>query len=116
MCLVLNKTGQSDGVSKYSARGGGWFISSFVLFYYVWFMGKTGRGSGITVAELIDRLKRERQDVEIYFSGLEFYRTKDRGGFVQIEFAQMAFEEHGRIVFYDPDDPEVQMPTQAKKP
>lgn len=34
----------------------------------------------ITVAQLIERLKVEDPDLEIYFGGLEFYRLKDRGG------------------------------------
>jgi hypothetical protein len=49
----------------------------------------TKRGVEITVAEFINMLKNEKQDLPLYFGGLDFYRLKDRGGCVQVEFNQL---------------------------
>ncbi|MBB2151639.1 hypothetical protein [Pedobacter gandavensis] len=53
----------------------------------------------ITVKELIEQLKKEDQDLEIYFGGLDFYRLKDRGGHLQVEFNQLVYkDDDGKIV------------------
>ncbi len=53
----------------------------------------------ITVKELIERLKIENPDSEVYFGGLDFYRLKDRGGVLQVEFNQSVYpDENGKIV------------------
>ena len=53
----------------------------------------------ITVKELIEKLKKEDQELEIDFGGLEFYRLKDRGGFLQVEFNQSVYvNESGNVV------------------
>ncbi len=48
----------------------------------------TKRGIEITVAEFIELLKSENQDLPLYFGGLDFYRLKDRGACLQVEFNQ----------------------------
>jgi hypothetical protein len=56
----------------------------------------------ITVKELIERLKVEDQDLEVYFGGLEFYRLKDRGGVLQVEFNQSVYpDEQGFVIVED---------------
>ncbi|MCD8436014.1 hypothetical protein [Tenacibaculum finnmarkense] len=45
----------------------------------------------LTVKELIIELKKENQELEVDFGGLEFYRLKDRGGCLQIEFKQSVY-------------------------
>ena len=53
----------------------------------------------ITVKELIEQLKNEDQDSEVYFGGLDFFRLKDRGGVLQIEFNQTVYkDEQGNVV------------------
>lgn len=53
----------------------------------------------ITVRELIEQLKVEDQDLEVYFGGLDFYRLKDRGGVLQVEFSQTVFlDDEGLVV------------------
>jgi hypothetical protein len=53
----------------------------------------------ITVKELIEQLKVEDQDLEICFGGLDFYRLKDRGGCLQIEFNQTVYlNDEGYVV------------------
>lgn len=53
----------------------------------------------ITVKELIEQLKKEDPDLEVYFCGLDFYRLKDRGGYLQIEFNQSVYkEDDGSVV------------------
>lgn len=56
----------------------------------------------ITVRELIEQLEKENQDLEVYFGGLDFYRLKDRGGDLQIEFNQSVYsvykDDDGSIV------------------
>lgn len=56
----------------------------------------------ITVKELIERLKVEDQDLEVYFGGLEFYRLKDCGGVLQVEFNQSVYpDEQGFVIVED---------------
>lgn len=53
----------------------------------------------ITVKELIEQLKKEDQNLEVSFGGLEFYRLKDRGGCLQIEFNQTVYvNDSGKVV------------------
>jgi len=52
----------------------------------------------ITVKELIEQLQKEDPDLEIYFGGLDFYRLKDRGGFLQIEFNQSVYKDEDGFV------------------
>ena len=53
----------------------------------------------ITVKELIELLKAENQDLEIYFGGLEFNRLKDRRTELQFQFNQLVFQdEKGDVV------------------
>lgn len=47
----------------------------------------------IKVKELIELLKRENPELDVDFSGLDFYRLKDRGGFLQIEFNQSVYKD-----------------------
>lgn len=42
----------------------------------------------ITVKDLIDQLALSDPDLPVFFGGLDFYRVKDRGGCVRIEFNQ----------------------------
>ncbi len=44
-----------------------------------------------TVEELITRLKAFPPEAKLYFSGLDFYRLKQRGEFVQVEFGQQVY-------------------------
>lgn len=53
----------------------------------------------ITVKELIEQLQKEDPELPIFFGGLDFYRLKDRGGFLQIEFNQSVYlDEDGLVV------------------
>lgn len=53
----------------------------------------------ITVRELIEQLKVEDPNLEVYFGGLDFYRLKDRGGVLQVEFSQTVFlDDEGLVV------------------
>ncbi len=53
----------------------------------------------ITVKELIELLKVEDQDKEIFFGGLDFYRLKDRGDYIQFEFNQTIYQdEKGNVI------------------
>ncbi|PJJ10631.1 hypothetical protein CLU83_4082 [Flavobacterium sp. 1] len=53
----------------------------------------------ITVKELIEQLKVEDQDLEVSFGGLDFYRLKDRGGVLQVEFSQTVYlDDEGFVV------------------
>lgn len=58
----------------------------------------TKRGTEISVGEFIDMLKKENQDLPLYFGGLDFYRLKDRGAHVQVEFNQTVSESKEGIV------------------
>ena len=51
----------------------------------------------ITVQQLIERLKVEDPNLEMYFGGLDFYRLKDRGGVLQMEFNQTVYEDEGQV-------------------
>ena len=42
----------------------------------------------MTVREFIELLEKEDKEKELVFSGLDFYRLKDRDAFVQVEFSQ----------------------------
>lgn len=53
----------------------------------------------ITVRELIEKLKAENQDLEIYFGGLEFERLNDRRNELQFEFTQLVYpDDQGNVV------------------
>jgi hypothetical protein len=54
---------------------------------------------GITVKEMRDQLKLYDDNMELFFGGLDFYRLKDRGGCVQVEFAQTVYlNDQGLVV------------------
>lgn len=46
----------------------------------------------ITVKELREQLKNYNDDLPLFFGGLDFYRLKDRGGSVQVEFSQTVYK------------------------
>jgi hypothetical protein len=52
----------------------------------------------ITVSLLIEMLKVEDPDKELYFGGLDFFRLKDRGEVVQVEFNQTVYEDGENVV------------------
>jgi len=52
----------------------------------------------ITVKHLIELLKVEDPDSELYFGGLDFYRLKDRGGVVQVEFSQTVYKDGDKVI------------------
>jgi len=52
----------------------------------------------ITVRELREQLALFDPDLPIYFGGLDFYRLKDRGGMLQIEFNQNVYKDNGRVI------------------
>ncbi|BBS11552.1 hypothetical protein WP5W18C01_16460 [Klebsiella aerogenes] len=54
----------------------------------------------ITVGELLDRLSSYPRDAKISFSGLDFYRLKQRGeNLIQVEFNQVVYRDsEGRVV------------------
>ncbi len=55
--------------------------------------------SEITVKTLISELSTYDGEMKISFSGLDFYRLKDRGEYLQIEFNQTVFKnENGEVV------------------
>lgn len=57
------------------------------------------QNNAITVGELIDQLKIFNKDDPIDFSGLDFYRLKDRSGVVQVEFNQSVYKDsNGNVV------------------
>lgn len=47
----------------------------------------------ITVADLIELLKVEDPNMPLYFGGLHFYRLKDRGAHVQVEFNETVYRD-----------------------
>jgi len=52
----------------------------------------------VTVGQLKKYLEAFNQDSPLFFGGLDFYRLKDRGGVVQIEFNQTVFkDDDGKI-------------------
>lgn len=60
----------------------------------------------ITVGELIDQLRLHPRSAKVYFSGLDFYRVKERApDLVQIEFNQL-IERDGKGHIYIVDSPE----------
>lgn len=65
---------------------------------------KVNEGSGITVGDLIDRLKIEDSDKPVIFGceELKFFRVKNRGDVIQIEFNQSVYRgADGRVVVDD---------------
>ena len=53
----------------------------------------------ITVGTLKMLLSGFHDDDELYFGGLEFYRLKDRGAFVQVEFSEtLERNKEGQVV------------------
>jgi len=53
----------------------------------------------ITVKSLIDELKMYDENLPIHFGGLEFYRLKDRGAHLQVEFNQTVYlDTDGKVV------------------
>lgn len=58
----------------------------------------------VTVGELISQLQGHDKNKPIHFgcSGLEFYRVKDRGSAVQIEFNQQVYDgPDGKVIIED---------------
>jgi hypothetical protein len=59
---------------------------------------------GITVGDLIKQLSPCDADLPVYFGGLDFYRVKDRGGLIQIEFNQTVYKDDtGRVIVQNHD-------------
>lgn len=53
----------------------------------------------ITVEQLIESLKLYNPDLPVSFGGLDFYRLKDRGGHLQVEFNQSVYlDEDGKVI------------------
>lgn len=53
----------------------------------------------ITVKDLREQLEKYDDDLPLYFGGLDFYRLKDRGAHVQVEFNQtVSADENGKVV------------------
>lgn len=73
---------------------------------------KGGRHTaGVTVGELIDQLSGFGRERELYMGGLEFYRLKDRGDVVQLEFNQQVYRDrNGKLIAHD-----VQAPVGARR-
>lgn len=66
----------------------------------------------ITVGDLINALKNQDPNAELYFGGLDYYRVKYRGpNTVQIEFNQPVYlDENDHVVIeniYSNDEPDV---------
>ncbi len=54
--------------------------------------------SGVTVKELKEMFNAYEDHKELYFGGLYFYRLKDRGDHVQVEFSQtMSEDDNGKV-------------------
>lgn len=47
----------------------------------------------ITVGDLKRILSIHSDHEELYFSGLDFYRLKNRGGCIQVEFNQLVYRD-----------------------
>jgi len=61
----------------------------------------------ITVGQFLDDLKNYNREDELFFSGLNFYRLKDRGGCVQVEFNEVVFRDgNGSLIAVDHDAPQ----------
>lgn len=59
----------------------------------------------ITVGELKMHLSGFSDNDELYFSGLEFYRLKDRGAYIQVEFSEtVGTNENGDVVIFTQRD------------
>lgn len=57
----------------------------------------------ITVKEFIELLQKEEPSRKLVFSGLDFYRLKDRDAFVQVEFNQIVGkDENGNVYVENP--------------
>ncbi len=53
----------------------------------------------ITVKELREELAKYPDNHEVFFGGLDFYRLKDRGTLVQIEFNQTVYKDNsGKVI------------------
>lgn len=53
----------------------------------------------MTVKKLIEMLQVEDPELEVGFSGLDFYRLKDRGGSLEFEFNQTIYkDDNGKVV------------------
>lgn len=53
----------------------------------------------ITIKELIEDLEKYDKKLPLYFGGLDFYRLKDRGHFLQVEFNQTVYKnQDGKII------------------
>ncbi|MFW6046993.1 MAG: hypothetical protein ACOCP4_04320 [Candidatus Woesearchaeota archaeon] len=51
------------------------------------------------IKDFIEELKKYDSDLVLNFSGLDFYRLKDRGDFVQVEFNQNVYKDkHGKVI------------------
>jgi hypothetical protein len=55
----------------------------------------------ITVKELIEKLKKENPDKVLHFGGLDFYRLKDRGPYIQFEFNQTVYKDDKGIIIIE---------------
>lgn len=53
----------------------------------------------ITVKDLVEKLQKEDQNLPIFFGGLDFYRTRQVGEHLHIEFSQTVYKgEDGNII------------------
>lgn len=53
----------------------------------------------LTVGQFIEDLKNYDPDMVLDFSGLDFYRLKDRGGCIQVEFGQTVYKnDDGKVI------------------
>ena len=53
----------------------------------------------MTVKKLIEMLQIEDPDLKVGFSGLDFYRLKDRGGSLEFEFNQTVYKDDtGKVI------------------
>ena len=52
----------------------------------------------MTVKDLIRMLQVEDPDKELYFGGLQFFRLKNRGDEVQVEFNQTVYVKDRKVV------------------
>lgn len=53
----------------------------------------------ITVKELKRDLENYSDHLEVYFGGLDFYRLKDRGDTLQVEFNQTVYKDStGKVI------------------
>jgi len=59
----------------------------------------------ITIGELKKHLSAYSDDDKLYFGGLEFYRLKDRGSYIQVEFSEtVGTDENGEVVIFTQRD------------